>query len=329
MIRVRALLLAALCLVLAGASAQAQTKYPSKPVRIIVPYAAGGATDITTRIVAEHLRAALGESFVVENKPGASGIVAIEEMARSRPDGHTLMVGNISTNGLTPLLFAKKMKIDYQKDVTIVTRVADLRSTFIATTTNFPPNSVTELIAYAKQRPGKVMFASAGIGSIQQFDYGLLMKRTGIELTHIPFKGGGADMTRDMAKGDVHLAVGPYAASRALIRSGQLKALAVVGDKPLDELPGVQTMAQAGFPDVGSDHWQVMFAPAGTPREILDTLHKAIADAVQAPGVLEAFARSTIFAPPRLTREQSIAWMRDEFAKWRKIIDELKIEVED
>lgn len=321
-------LLWACCLAVATIPAAAQ-KYPSKPIRVLVPYAAGGATDITARIVAEHMRGTLGESVVIENKPGASGMIAIEEMARARPDGYTLMVGNISTNGLTPLLFAKRFKIDYEKDVTIVSRLADLRSVFIATTTNFPPKSVTELIAYAKERPGKVRFASAGIGSIQQFDYGLLMKRAGIELTHIPFKGGGADMVKDLATGDVHLSVGPYAASRSLIRAGQIKGLAIVGDKRLEELPDVQTMAEAGLPDVGSDHWQVMFAPAGTPREILDVLHKAVAEAVKAPSVLEAFNRSSIFAAPPLTREQTVQWMVAERAKWKAIIAELKIEIEE
>src|SRR5436853_2942247 len=162
--RLALMILAALCLS-TQAPAQAQDKYPSKPVRVLVPYAPGGATDLIMRVLGEQMRVSLGQSFVVENKPGAFGIVAIEEMARARPDGYTLFVGNVSTNAITPALFANKMKINFEKDLVSVGRIADLPSLVIAIAKDFPPKTLAEFIAYAKQHPGKVRYASAGVGS--------------------------------------------------------------------------------------------------------------------------------------------------------------------
>src|SRR5919197_6000242 len=138
--------------------APAQAPFPSTPIRIVVPYAPGGLTDVVARLFAEQLRKILGNAVFVENKPGASGILAIEEMARARPDGHTLMIGNISTNGLTPVLLAKKLKIDYDKDVQIVARLVDVPVFFLATATNFAPKTFVEFLAHARANPGKVRF---------------------------------------------------------------------------------------------------------------------------------------------------------------------------
>src|SRR5436305_323548 len=149
-----------LLLALVGASAaQAQDKYPSKPIKIVLPYGPGSATDIITRIMCEQLRQSLGQSCVVENKPGAFGIIAIEEMARSRPDGYTLQVGNVSTNAITPVLFKSKLTIDYEKSVVAVARLADLPTFLMATARNFPPKTMAELVAYAKARSGQLKYA--------------------------------------------------------------------------------------------------------------------------------------------------------------------------
>src|SRR2546430_1140786 len=156
----RAVICACALAVLAG-GARAQT-YPSKPIRIVVPYAPGGLTDVVARLYSEQLRQGLGRNAFVENKPGASGIIAIEEMARARPDGHTLMIGNISTNALTPVVLAKKMKIDYERDVQIVTPLADVPVFFLATTTNFSPTTFADFLAYAREHPGKIRYGSAG-----------------------------------------------------------------------------------------------------------------------------------------------------------------------
>src|SRR5258705_2274994 len=153
-------LLHAFCLLGIATEAPAQAPFQSKPIRILVPYAPGGLTDVVARLYSEQLRQSFGRGVFVENKPGASGIVAIEEMARAKPDGHTLMIGNISTNGLTPILLAKKMKIDYERDVQIITPLADVPVFFLATTTNFPPTGFADFLAYARGHPGKVRYGS-------------------------------------------------------------------------------------------------------------------------------------------------------------------------
>src|SRR5262249_14895570 len=200
--RLCVLLLSAFCLVLSGA-AMAQDKYPSKPVRVVLPYAPGGATDIITRVVGEQLRQILGQPFVVENKPGAFGILAIEEMAKSKPDGYTLMVGNVSTNAITPVLYKDKFKIDFEKDVVSVDRLATLPSFFIVTAKDFPVKTLAEFIDYAKKNPGKVRYNSAGIGSFPHFDMEIFARRAGIDIVHIPVKAGAAGMINDLVNGDV------------------------------------------------------------------------------------------------------------------------------
>jgi tripartite-type tricarboxylate transporter receptor subunit TctC len=319
-------MVAALCLA-AEAPAHAQDKYPSKPVRLLVPYAPGGATDIITRVLGEQMRVSLGQSFVVENKPGAFGIVAIEEMARARPDGYTLFVGNVSTNAITPALFANKLKINFDKDVVSVGRIADLPSFVVATAKDFPPKTLAEFIDYAKQRPGKVRFASAGVGSFPHFDMEMLAKRAGLDMIHIPIKAGAAGMINDLVSGDAQVAFINVATTAAMVKTGNLRPLAVVAEQRLADYPDVPTMTEAGYPGVGTLHWQSMLAPAGTPREIVATLQKAMADGMQTPQVQEAFKRQLIRAVPNASPEEAQAWLKDELAKWRKIVSEVKIEM--
>jgi tripartite-type tricarboxylate transporter receptor subunit TctC len=321
------LLLSALCLAFAGSEAGAQDKYPSKPVRILVPYAPGGATDIITRLVAEQLRQSLGQQFVVENKPGAFGIPAIEEMARSRPDGHTLMVGNVSTNAITPVLFGKKMTVNYEREVVSVGRLATLPSFLIVTTKNFTPKSVPELVAYAKANPGKVNYGSAGVGSFPHFDMEVFAKKAGVSMNHIPIKAGAAGMINDLINGDLQTAFINVASTAAQIRAGALRPIAVLAEKRLAEYPDVPTLAEAGYPGVGTLHWQSMLAPAGTPKDVVATLHKAAKDALQTSQVQEAFKKQLISATPNASPEDAQTWLRSELDTWRKLVTEIKIEM--
>jgi tripartite-type tricarboxylate transporter receptor subunit TctC len=323
------MLLSALWLASPCPQAAAQTAFPNKPVKIIVPYAAGGATDVVARILGEQLRQIFGQAFVVENKPGASGILAIEEMARSKPDGHTLMIGNVSTMGITPVLLTKKMTIDFGKDVRIVARVADYPVFLTVTTTDFPPKTVAEFVAYAKIRPGQIRYSSAGIGSIQQFDSAALSKQAGLDLVHIPAKAGGAQMLRDLATGDTHVSWLNIGTPVPFIKAGQMRPLAIVGDKRHPEWPDVPTMAESGFPGIGSVQWQALYAPAGVPADIVAALHKAIGQALEAPAVKEAYKKSGIVAPARQTIEEAAAWQRKEIAHWKQMAVELKIEAEE
>src|SRR3990172_8171513 len=196
--RLTLIFLSALCLIAGGLAAGAQDKYPSKPVKIIVPYSPGGATDITSRLFGEQLKNILGQQFVVESKPGAFGIIATEEMARSKPDGYTLMVGNVSTNAITPVLFQKKYTINFERDVVSVSRLVIYPSFLITTTKNFAPKTVAELIAYAKQNPGKTRYTSAGVGSFPHFDMEIFARRAGVEMIHIPNNTGAAGMINEL-----------------------------------------------------------------------------------------------------------------------------------
>src|SRR5262249_42689589 len=250
MMRIGWTLACVVCLALVTPDAQAQAKYPSKPVKILVPYAAGGLTDVVARLFAEQLRQSLPGAVVVENKPGASGIVAIEEMARARPDGHTLLIGNISTNGLTPVLLAKKMKIDYDKDVQIVARLADAPVFFLATTSDFPPKTFAEFLQYAKERPGKVRYGRAGVGRYQQVNMEMLAKRAGIELLHIPFKDGGAQIIRDLGNGDIQVTWFNITNPVGMMKAGRVRPLAISAPQRLPQYPDIPTMAEVGFPGV-------------------------------------------------------------------------------
>src|SRR5215471_16311972 len=312
--------LALVCLALSAVTVSAQDKYPSRPVKVIVPYAPGGATDITARLFGEQMRQSLGQQFVVESKPGAFGILAIEEMARSKPDGYTLMVGNVTTNAITPVLFPKKLSINFDKDVVSVSRLAIYPSFLLTTTHSFEPKTVAELIAYAKKNPGKVRYTSAGVGSFPHFDTEVFSRRAGIEMLHIPNKTGAAGMINDLVVGDAQV---------AMIKAGKLRPIAVLAEARLAEYPDVPTLAEAGYPGVGTLHWQSMLAPANTPKEVLAILFKAIVEAADAPQLQEAFKKQLVSVKPNASLEEAQSWLNSELAAWRKTVAEVKIELAD
>lgn len=324
------LLISALALapaLLAVAPASAQDKYPSKPVKIVVPYAPGGATDITSRVFGDQLKAILGQQVVVENKPGAFGILAIEEMARARPDGYTLFVGNVSTNAITPVLFKSKFQINFEKDVVSVSRLAIYPSFLITTTAGLDVKSVKELVEHAKKNPGKVRYTSAGVGSFPHFDMEVFARRAGIEMVHIPNKTGAAGMIQDLVVGDAQTSTLNAASSAAMIKAGKLRPLAVLAEARLKDYPDVPTLAEAGFPGVGTLHWQSMLAPAATPKPVLDTLFRALQEAAKKPELLAAFSKQMVSIRPNESLDESQKWLNGELDKWRKITAEVKIDL--
>jgi tripartite-type tricarboxylate transporter receptor subunit TctC len=314
-------------LVLGVSAASAQDKYPSKPVKILVPYAPGGATDIVSRILGEQLRTILGQSFVTENKPGAFGIIAIEEMAHAKPDGYTLMIGNVSTNAITPILFPKKFAISYEKDVVPVARLVDIPA-FVVVSKDFAPKTLPELIAYAKQNKGKVRYGTVGVGSYPHYDTEVFAKRAGgLDLIAIPNKAGASGVLKDMATGDVQFSFLNVASSAPMIKGGQIKPIAAVNPTRLPDYPDVPTMKELGFADVGTLAWQGMFAPAGTPKEVLDTLNKAILQAMDSPQVKETFAKQYFNIVPTKSTEEAKRWLQDEIVLWKKTTEEVKIDI--
>jgi tripartite-type tricarboxylate transporter receptor subunit TctC len=324
--RVSVLALAAACLVLGGA-ATAQDRYPSRPIKVVVPYGPGSATDIVIRIVGEQARQVLGQPLIIENKPGAFGIIAIEEMARAKPDGYTLQVGNAGTNQVAPIIYKKKFTIDYDKEVAIVTQLTDVPLFLAATTKDFPPTTFEEFIAYAKANPGKVRYASVGIGSNNHYDTEAFAQAAGIRLLHIPVKSGGAGITNELVTGDAQVAFVNAASSVALVKAGTLRALAIMAPSRLSDFPAVRTLSELGFTGVGSGLWAALYAPAATPRPVLETLHKAMVASLNSPPVLDAFKKQMINAAPSATLEDAQAWSRRELAYWIRVISEVKVEL--
>ena len=310
-----------------ASGARAQEPYPSRPIKIIVPYAPAGATDIVARVVGEEMRRTLGQPLVVENRPGASGVLAIETMARARPDGYTVMVGNVSTNAITPVLFRSRMAIDYERDVVPVARLADLPGLVLVTATDFAPRTLPEFVAYARANPGRVNYGSVGVGSYPQFDALMLGKRAGLEMVHVPMPGGAGPVVTEMLTGNIQFAILNVATTAVMVREGRLRPLAAVSDTRLPEYPDVPTLAEAGYPGIGTTAWQAMFAPAGTPRDVLLALQRAAQEALRAQPVAEAFRRQGMRALPELSLDAMRAWMSGELTAWRRIVADAAVDV--
>jgi len=325
--------LVALFLAVGGVPTHAQDKYPSKPVKVVVPFGPGSATDIVMRIVGEQMRAILGQPVLIENKPGAFGIIAIEDMARSRPDGYTLQIGNPGTNALTPIVYKKKFKIDYEKEVTMVTRLSEVPLVLAATTKDFAPNvpapkTYAELIAYAKANPGKVRYASVGVGSNNHYDTEAFAQWAGIEIVHLPNKGGGAAITNDLVTGDAHIALVNAASSTGVIKGGQVRALAVMSDQRIPDYADVPTLKELGYANA-KGLWSALYAPAATPRDVLETVRKAAVEALGSEPVQMAFKKQMIAATPSKSYEDAQAFNQAEIAYWRKVTEQVKVELPD
>jgi tripartite-type tricarboxylate transporter receptor subunit TctC len=326
----RRFLVSIAALILSATAAWSQASYPNRPVRVLIPYAPGGLTDVIARHYADQLRKSLGQNFIVENKPGASGIIAIEEMARAKPDGYTIMVGNISTNCLTPVLLKKRMHIDYDRDVQIIARTADAPVFFLATTTNFPPKTFQEFIAYAKAHPGDVRYASAGVGAYQHVNTEILAKRAGgLDLVHIPFKDGGPGILKDVAGGDTHVSWFNVTNPVGMIKAGKVRPLAVAADHRLPAWPDVPTLNELGFEGFRPSQWNAAFAPAGVPREIIDKLHNAFAEAAKTPEMRAIFEKGGLTAPADKSADDARAWLKKEMETWRRDIADAGIKVDE
>jgi tripartite-type tricarboxylate transporter receptor subunit TctC len=317
-----------LVLALGGADAAAQEKYPAKPVKVVVPFGPGSATDIVMRIVGEQMRPILGQPLLIENKPGAFGILAIEEMARSKPDGYTLQIGNPGTNVLTPIIYKKKFKIDYDKDVTLVTRLSEVPLVLGATTKDFPPKTYAEFIAYAKANPGKVRYASVGVGSNNHYDMEAFARWAGLVLVHLPNKGGGAAITNDLVTGDARVALLNAASSMGVVKGGQVRALAVMSDQRVGEYADVPTLMELGYPNA-KGLWSALYAPAATPRDVLEIVRAAAVQALASEQVTSAFKQQMIRAVPSASIADAQEWNKTEVAYWKKVTDEVKIELPD
>ena len=306
----------------AGAGVAATQPYPSKTITIVVPFASGGVTDVVTRLFAQKLTARMGQPVVVENKAGAGGTIGTDFVARSAPDGHTLVM-MLDSNTIAPALYAK-LGSDPIKDFAPITMVA-IGSHIVVAHPSFAPNTIKELIDYAKQRPGEP-YASTGNGTAQNLGMEALKLKTGIDLRHVPYKGGGQAIN-DVVGGQVKVAVLGLAPALPFLKSGQLKALALTGEKRSPILPNVPTVAET-VPGFATLQWFAVLAPAGTPQDVIAKLHSEF---VQVAGDAEIRQRlgavglevRTSASPADLKR-----FMEQDLLKWPPLVKAAGVKIE-
>lgn len=323
-------LISSALLAIGAQAASAQDKYPNRPVKVLVPYAPGGATDITARIVGDEFQKITGQPFVVVNKPGAFGLLAIDELVKSPADGYTLMIGNVTTNTITPILYKNKMSYDYAKSVTAVTNLVDVPAFLLATTANdFAPKTVKELVDYAKKNPGKLRYGHVGSGSYPHYDFAYFAKKAGdLDVAALPNKNGASGVIQDLLRGDAQAAFLNTGSSAGNVQAGKFRALAVINHTRLADYPNVPTMKEAGFPDVGTIAWNGMFAPADTPKPVLDALYAAVAKALASPEAQAKFKKQNYNIVPSKSVGDAQKWLASELKQWQTITTAVKIDVE-
>ncbi len=307
----------------AAPTAVAQQDYPAKPIRFIVPYPPGGGTDIIARIVQEPLTKALGQQIVIENRGGAGGALGTGEAAKAAPDGYTILF-TLSSHTINPVLY--KLPFNTERDFASVSLVASLPQ-LLAAHPSVPVKNVQEMIAAAKAQPGRFAFASVGNGSPSHIAGELLKLRTGIDIVHVPYKGGGPAVA-DAMGGQVPYIFVSIPAAMSHVRSGKLKPLAVTTLKRSPAAPDVPTLAEAaGIPDYEVDSWYAMFAPAGTPPAIVEKLQKAVATVVQAPEVKQKLLEQGADAVGSTSAELDRV-VKSELKKWDQLVRDAKIKVD-
>lgn len=310
---------------IAGAAQSPAPSYPSRPIRLVIPFAPGGATDIIARTLEPKLTRRLGQQVVVDNRAGAAGNIAVEIVAQAQPDGYTLLVGNISTNSINPLLFSKKIKVNAVRDLTGVTKLVAIPN-FILGSPKLPANTLKEALAYAKERPGQLNY-QAPLGSYSHLDMLALMAAAGVKMVHLPSKGAGETLPA-LLRGDIHITESNVASNIGAVRAGQIKAFAVTSEKRLADLPGIPTMAEAGFSGIGSLNWNGIFAPARLPQPVLNKLYEAIVAAMkelEAEGVLAK--RQTPISLSESPAEFD-AYVLSEMRRWEKIIQDNHVKID-
>ncbi|AUA58549.1 Argininosuccinate lyase [Achromobacter spanius] len=314
---------AAGAVLLAGPTAQA-ADYPEKPVTMIVPFVPGGSSDITARSVTPVLSQTLGQTFVVENKPGANSAIGAQALARSTPDGYTMMVGSIGTFAINEALY-KNLSYNPSKDFAYLTQAVRNPNVLVAAT-KFPANTVAELVAYAKKNPGSVSYASSGTGSSDHLSAVLFRQRTDSTGVDVPYKGGGAAIA-DLIGGQVNVSFQNLGAVQNHIKAGKLKALAITGDTRAADLPDVPTLAEAGIKDMVVYSWQGFAVPKGTPPAIVEKLSKALQDALRDPKTKQTL-QGLGFEVVANTPQQFAAFQQAEVKRWKDVIQKANIQLE-
>lgn len=295
--------------------AQAQTTYPTRAVRLIVPSSPGGGTDISARILAPQLTQFLGQQVIVENRPGAGTMIGGEAVARAAPDGYTLLMG-VSTLAINPAMY-KKVPYDALKDLAPISQAVSL-SNVLVVHPSLPPRNVREFVAFVKARPGQINFASAGVGTSPHLSMELLLVLARLNMVHVPYKGSGPGVS-DLVAGHVPVMMPNMLSAQPHIKSGRLRALGVTGSKRAPGADDIPTIAEAGVAGYEAVQWYGVLAPANTPRDIITKLHAGTVRALQNPDVRQRLLNDGA-EPVGSSPEEFSAYLRSETEKWAKVI---------
>ena len=304
-----------------GASAQG---YPNRIIRLVVPFAPGGSNDIVARLIAEKMTDALGQTVVVDNRPGAGGVIGTDSVAKSTPDGYTLMIGATSTMAANPSLYTK-MNLDPPKDLTPITQVAS-GPFVLAVPASLPVRTVKELIALARDKPGEINFGSSGVGSSLQLTAELFKSMANVNIVHVPYKGL-APALADLVTGRIHIIFSDMAGLLPFVQSGQLRALGVTSAQRFSDLSDLPTLAEAGVPGYEYHTWFGLWAPKGTPQPIVDKLNAEVTKALADPVVQQRIAAGA-GEPSTMALKEIEPFMKAEIAKWAEVVKRAGIKVE-
>lgn len=315
--------LATLVLWTVFASAQtASTDYPNKPIRLVVPYPAGGATDFFARTVFNNVGDALGQPVIIDNRPGAGTTIGAEQVAKSVPDGYTLLIGDMGTYALNASLY-KRLRYDVAKDFAPVSLTGRFPLFLVVNPKAMQAQTMQELLAEVKQNPGRLNYGAPGPGSPLHLAMDLYKQQAHIDLVAVPYKGG-ADAVKDLLANQIQLMFLDSATALPHIRAGTLKALAVASDKRVASLPEIPTVSEAGLPGFEAYSWQGFVAPKGTPSMVIDKLNAAFAAAIKDPGIQKRLTDAGV-EPLTSTPDQAAAYMARETARWARVIHQSNI----
>jgi tripartite-type tricarboxylate transporter receptor subunit TctC len=312
--------------IILGFSGLAHAAYPDKPIKLVVPYPPGGATDVIGRILAKNLGDSLGQQVLVENRSGAGGNIGAEAVAKATPDGYTLLMGAVTSHSTMATLEKGKLRYDLLKDFTPVMIVGSV-PLVVVVNPNIPVRTLKGLVEYAKANPDKMNYASSGAGAPQRMGAEILQKEAGLKITHVPYKGSGPAMT-DLVAGQVNMMVETVPAALPFITAGQLRPLAVTTAKRISMLPDVPTTAESGMPALEVSSTFGVLAPVGTPMPIVNQLNSAIAKLLLNPEVKEAFLKQGVYAASPTNPKQSAELLAGEVKRWEKVIKEADIKAE-
>jgi tripartite-type tricarboxylate transporter receptor subunit TctC len=313
-----------LAFVLALFAGAALAAYPERPIKVIMPFPPGGTVDVLTRVVTSEAGDMLGRPFVLDYRPGAGGTIATEAAARAAPDGYTLLVAT-PNHTINPAL-RSKLPFDTEADFVPVSLFANIPELLVAHP-SVPFDTMAGFLQYAKANPGKLIYSSAGIGTLPHITMELLLRTAGLQVTHVPYKGAAPAFT-DLLGGVVHLKYDTYATSAPMARAGKLKVLATAGRKRLPQLPDVPSVAESGFAGYEGYLWIGALAPRGTPPEAIRALSGALAKAVRVPKVAERFQADGVETPPTGPDEFS-RLIAQELKLWARVVREANIKVSD